>query len=329
MILAGIDEAGLGPVLGPLVVSATAFRLAGEAGGDLCGPDLWSLLGGSVVRKKSQARRAGAIVVGDSKKLFSRKAGGLVQLERGVWTMLSCRAGGHKLPRSLGELFDTVAPGAQQRAGSYPWYGSCELPLPAQASAIDIELRANALRVAMLSADLSLLSVRAEPVFVGDFNKLIAATNNKSTATLDITSRSMMRICRASPSENMRIIIDRQGGRVRYRPQLQRLFPGCELKIVEECGLLSAYRITAGQRRVEVVFRVGAEEASLPVALASMLSKYIRELCMECFNRFWARHVPDIKPTAGYYVDGRRFYGEITRAMDKANIDPAIVYRIR
>ncbi len=49
----------------------------------------------------------------------------------------------------------------------------------------------------------------------------------------------------------------------------------------------------------------------LPVALASMLAKYVRELCMGQFNRYWGHLVPGLQPTAGYYVDAQRFLGEI------------------
>ena len=31
-----------------------------------------------------------------------------------------------------------------------------------------------------------------------------------------------------------------------------------------------------------------------------MASKYLRELAMRPFNEFWSRHVPELKPTAGY-----------------------------
>ncbi len=56
-VLAGIDEAGYGPTLGPLVVSLAAFRVAGaeaEAPGDL-----WSALGrsGCVLREPPRAPR--------------------------------------------------------------------------------------------------------------------------------------------------------------------------------------------------------------------------------------------------------------------------------
>ena len=34
---------------------------------------------------------------------------------------------------------------------------------------------------------------------------------------------------------------------------------------------------------------------------------------MRQFNRFWAKHVPGIAPTAVYPVDAKRFFAEITR----------------
>jgi hypothetical protein len=42
-----------------------------------------------------------------------------------------------------------------------------------------------------------------------------------------------------------------------------------------------------------------------------MLSKYIREALMRRFNAFWAGHVPNLTPTAGYYDDGTRFLRDI------------------
>ena len=46
-----------------------------------------------------------------------------------------------------------------------------------------------------------------------------------------------------------------------------------------------------------------------------MACKYLREVCMRQFNRFWAKHVPGLKPTAGYPTDAKRFYDAIRPAM--------------
>ena len=84
LIYAGIDEAGYGPMLGPLCIGATVFRVRDhdpEAGA----PDLWRLLRGAVCRKRSDRRRR--IAVDDSKKLKaveSAKTHPLQYLERGV-----------------------------------------------------------------------------------------------------------------------------------------------------------------------------------------------------------------------------------------------------
>ena len=45
----------------------------------------------------------------------------------------------------------------------------------------------------------------------------------------------------------------------------------------------------------------------MPVALASMISKYTREALMSRFNTWWQTHLPALAPTAGYYSDGVRF----------------------
>ena len=127
----------------------------------------------------------------------------------------------------------------------------------------------------------------------------------------------------------LRVHVDRHGGRMRYLPALQRVWPECRLKVLEENETLSAYLLTARDREMEVRFTVGGEQRHLAVALASMVSKYVRELFMEMFNRFWQPHVPDLAPTAGYYADGRRFFGQIHPAAQRLGIDENLLIRCR
>jgi len=55
-----------------------------------------------------------------------------------------------------------------------------------------------------------------------------------------------------------------------------------------------------------LTFQPRADQSYFCVALASMVSKYLRELLMGEFNRFWQEHVPGLRPTAGYPTDAAR-----------------------
>jgi hypothetical protein len=116
---------------------------------------------------------------------------------------------------------------------------------------------------------------------------------------------------------------------MRYLPTLQRLFEGARFTILDETDEISAYRVTDGDLAMELQFCVGCEERHLAVALASMTSKYLRETFMGLFNRFWARHMPTIAPTAGYYKDGNRFYDEIRPLVQQLGFNEAMLYRTR
>ncbi|MFN0197788.1 MAG: hypothetical protein ACKVT0_13670, partial [Planctomycetaceae bacterium] len=77
----GMDEAGYGPNLGPLVVSLSVWRVPGNPHD----ADFWSTF--SPVVTTEVTRNPAEIQIADSKKVFST-ARGLKALERGVWCAL-------------------------------------------------------------------------------------------------------------------------------------------------------------------------------------------------------------------------------------------------
>ena len=73
----GIDEAGYGPNLGPLVQAAVALNLPD---GDPAG---WETL--KPVVRRCHEKADGRLLIDDSKKVYTR--GGFEALERGVWSI--------------------------------------------------------------------------------------------------------------------------------------------------------------------------------------------------------------------------------------------------
>ena len=70
-------------------------------------------------------------------------------------------------------------------------------------------------------------------------------------------------------------------------------------------------------------------EVNFPVALASLVCKYVRELSMHAFNQFWSEQVPGLKPTAGYPLDAVRFKQDIAEAQKRLGITDDVLWRER
>ena len=66
---------------------------------------------------------------------------------------------------------------------------------------------------------------------------------------------------------------------------------------------------------MRIAFAERAENASLPVALASCLAKHARETCMRAFNAYFGSLQPGLRRTAGYRPDGRRWLREARAAI--------------
>ena len=91
----------------------------------------------------------------------------------------------------------------------------------------------------------------------------------------------------------------------------------------------SVYRVIGLEREVRLTFQPRADAECFCVALASMVSKYLREVLMLEFNRFWQTHVPGLKATAGYPGDAIRFFEAIRPAVERLGLAEETVWRQR
>ncbi len=317
LIYAGIDEAGYGPMFGPLVVARAVVAVdADEAKAD-APPDLWEQLNGAVCRKASDRKRR--IAVNDSKQLYT-PAAGLGHLERGV---LAFAAACGCEPANLDALLQSVAFDPPSRQPDQLWYlddaGGPTLPLIVDAG--QLAIARSLLQRALAAADVRIVELSAAVVFEDRFNHMVQATRSKARCSWTFVTGHLDSVWQRFGEHHPLVVVDRQGGRTRYHQPLALAFDGVELRETEQSPLCSAYDLHAGKRRMTVRFETGSEEAHMPVALASMTAKYVRELLMHRFNAFWHQHAPGIAPTAGYAKDGKRFLREIDVVIDKLAID--------
>ena len=105
-------------------------------------------------------------------------------------------------------------------------------------------------------------------------------------------------------------------------------FPDHLIEVYGEGREESLYRFGPAERRVEFCFRAKGEKC-LATALASMASKYLRELAMRAFNAFWCSRIPGLAPTAGYPEDAARFKKSIAAVQAELGIEDCLLWRCR
>jgi len=309
-VYAGIDEAGYGPLLGPLVVGCAAF--VSETPEAL----FWKRLADIV---RPQADGWDGLVVQDSKELFSRKQG-LTRLEEGCLAFVAC--GRQRSPRSLRELLDLLR--APSLGTDCPWYDdTARLTLPVSADLDHLNELHHRLASALGSAGTRIAFLRASPVFSPALNQQFTTGTLKS----DIVFRQVvahLRSLLSATDGDIYLTCDKLGGRNFYAALLQQSLGGW-VRPLYESHKRSDYAFELDGRNVRISFVKNGERASPTVALASMLSKYVRELFMTLINRYWCTRVEGLRPTAGYVQDGRRFIRNISRHPDYAKYEPLLV----
>lgn len=330
--IVGTDEAGYAPNLGPLVISATVWSVPG----DPCEVDLYKLLrkavaktpGASKANKKAASvdgtspRLPRRLLLADSKMVY-RPPEGLGNLELGVLAALALA--GHR-PTSWRGLWQILDAETSATLDRLPWHVDFERPVPLEADEQHLDHLATRLGAEAESAGVKLLAVRSRAVFPDHWNTL-TDEHNKSTALSLLTLDLLSQILNELPAAPVAVICDKHGGRNFYQSLLQR-HVSYLVEVYGEGRNESVYRWGPADCRTEVVFRTNAERY-LPCAVASMTSKYLREISMLAFNHYWNRHLPDLRPTAGYPLDAGRFKADIAAMQATLGITDRILWRNR
>ena len=316
-IVAGIDEVGYGPILGPLVVSSSIFLVKENPEANM-----WTQLQDSVSKhKKGLGNR---ILVCDSKKAYSRQTG-LSCLEQTVRAFLN-QLQIEKF--SFPSILPVISNDLIAQSGKYPWYSSLyndEIPEINQTTS-------NALDKNMKQEGVEFVDFRCFCIDVEEFNKVVDSTENKATAVTTSVIKLVRQIISLAvfcTAKKIIIYCDRLGGRTYYSSMLKAI-PNFEVCGGEESSKISKYKLISGNKELDIQFEVGADDKHLPVALASMVGKYIREKVMQHMNDYFINLQPGLKPTAGYWTDGWRWLKDIEdKTLDKAGLERKDLVRIK
>ncbi len=306
-------------MLGPLCIGCTAFAIDAHDSSNGV-PNLWRTLSRAVCKNIRDKKHR--IAIDDSKKLKGSKSATnhpLTRLERGV---LSFMLSNTDLPTTDQAFFEKLAIADPNE----PWYESTtQLPLANDPN----QLRISSARLSHTfhSAGVRCEMMKCAVIDAAEFNRQIDQMHNKASVNICCIMRFIYSLWKRWPNDDLRIVVDRQGGRTRYLEILQLSFDNAQIRILQESAEESRYLLTAGNRTMKLSFLREAESEHLPVALASMIAKYVRELRMLRLNRFFQEQMPTLAPTAGYVQDARRYLAQIEPVIDRLGLERAELIR--
>ena len=303
MIVVGVDENGLGPILGPLVTTAVSLGLARYS-------------------PERQASIGRALGIDDSK---ATAGFGQMAVAEGLVLALVERLFRARVS-DIDALFECLLlepPATLQRpcpGGAAAQCWSAPLQLPCFGG--DIEQGHRALE-GLTRRGILLLHARSAVACTGALNKRLRAGQSRVEVDLELMERLVLD-ARGVAGDEVRAICGMVGGIRNYTAKL-RHFPLPDVTPLRARGGALAYQV-AGVGHVR--FEIDADTRHLPVALASMLGKYVRELWMARQNRFYRTHDDTLDEVSGYHDPVTRRFVEATALLrQRLRVDDACFLR--
>lgn len=204
MILAGVDEAGLGPTLGPLATAAAALSVP-ESWNHATA---WEALSPAITEKPS--RRDPRLVVADSKIVHA--AGGAFALELAIAALCAC-------------LFECTNPPSLSYSGFsngklpkdvYPWHSGSLAPFPCFCERANITEAWNAVSKVMKDVGAAMAALDVSALHPSEMNRLYAAGLNKNEILLGETGARLTALVTRFADQGLWVMVDKQGGRNDY-----------------------------------------------------------------------------------------------------------------
>jgi ribonuclease HII len=297
VFVVGVDENGLGPLLGPLVTTAVTLEVAryqpdrhGDIGRELGIDDSKATAG------FGQMGMAEGLALAVYERLWGHTARDVDALFEGLLLDRPSALRGHCPSRSEAQCW-SVQPALPCLGGD-----------PAHGHEILRRLAARGVR---------LVHVRSALACTGTLNRLLRAGQSRVEVDLELMERLVLD-ARQKSGADVRAICGMVGG-IRNYPDKMRHLRTEQLSQRRAQGGTLAFDVSGlGHLR----FEIDADARHLPVALASMIGKYVRELWMERQNRFYRGHEPTLEEVSGYHDPvTQRFVSESARLRRRLGIE--------